>query len=72
MVSDWKEVSWNELKRGDLMFFWSSKKGKIGHVAIYLGGGYVIDASASNGKVIKRSCTGSWWRSNFRRGRRPW
>ncbi len=71
-VTSWKKVSWSELKRGDLMFFWSDSKGKIGHVAIYLGGGMVIDASSSNGKVVKRSCTGSWFRSNFRWGRRPW
>jgi len=71
-VSDWKKVSWSELKRGDLMFFWSSSKGKVGHVAIYIGGGMVIDASSSHGKVVKRSCTGNWWRSNFVWGRRPW
>ena len=71
-VTDWTKVSWSELQRGDLMFFWSDSRGKIGHVAIYLGGGMVIDASSSNGKVVKRSCTGSWWRTNFRWGRRPW
>jgi cell wall-associated NlpC family hydrolase len=71
-VSTWKKVSWSELKKGDLMFFWSDKKGKIGHVAIYIGGGMIIDASSSNGKVVKRSCTGSWFRTNFKWARRPW
>jgi cell wall-associated NlpC family hydrolase len=71
-VSDWKTISWSDMKRGDLMFFWSSSKGKIGHVAIYLGNGMIIDASSSNGKVVKRSCTSSWFRTNFRLAKRPW
>ena len=71
-VSTWKKLSWSELKRGDLMFFWSSSRGKIGHVAIYLGNGWVIDASSNRGKVVKRSCTSSWFKTNFRWGRRPW
>lgn len=71
-VSDWQKISWGDLKKGDLMFFWSDKKGKIGHVAIYIGNGMVIDASSTNGKVVKRSCTGNWFRSNFKWGRRPW
>jgi len=71
-VTTWKKLTWSELKRGDLMFFWSDTKNKIGHVAIYIGGGMIIDASSSNGKVVKRSCTTSWFRTNFRWGRRPW
>jgi cell wall-associated NlpC family hydrolase len=39
-------------------------------VAIYIGGGTMIDASSSNGKIVKRSCTGSWSRRNFICGRR--
>jgi cell wall-associated NlpC family hydrolase len=71
-VSAWKTVSWNELRKGDLMFFWSDSKNKIGHVAIYIGGGMVIDASSSHGKVVKRSCTSSWFKTNFKWGKRPW
>ena len=71
-VSSWDKVSWSQLKRGDLMFFWSDSRHKIGHVAIYLGNGWVIDASSSHGKVVKRKCTGSWFRTYFRWGRRPW
>ncbi len=35
-----------------------------GHVGIAAGGGTVIDASSSNGRVVHRSLS-SWWRSNF-------
>lgn len=35
-----------------------------GHVGIVAGGGTVIDASSSNGKVVHRSLSG-WWSNNF-------
>jgi len=72
-VEDWKKISkMSDLKRGDLMFFWSSKKHKIGHVAIYIGNGMMIDASSKNGKVVKRSAFSNWCKDEFRWGRRPW
>lgn len=72
-VNDWKKISkMSDLKRGDLMFFWSSKKHKIGHVAIYIGDGMMIDASSSNHKVVKRSAFSGWCKDEFRWGRRPW
>ena len=33
--------------------------------SIYIGGGTMIDASSSNGKVVKRSCTTAYWTRNF-------
>lgn len=72
-VTDWKKIeSMNDLQKGDLMFFWSDTKHKIGHVAIYIGNGTVIDASSSNGKIVKRSCTTAWFKKYFRYARRPW
>ncbi len=71
-VSEWPRVnSITSLKKGDLMFFWSDSKNKIGHVAIYIGGGMMIDASSNHGKVVKRSATTNWCKKNFRLGRRP-
>lgn len=35
-----------------------------GHVGIAAGGGTVIDASSSNGRVVHRSLSG-WWQNNF-------
>ena len=35
-----------------------------GHVGICAGGGTVIDASSSNGRVVHRSIS-DWWRNNF-------
>lgn len=70
--SSWEKItSRSDLKRGDLMFFRSDSSKSIGHVAIYIGNGMMIDASTSCGKVVKRSCTGSWSKRNFVCGRRP-
>lgn len=72
-VSDWKKItSMGDLEKGDLIFFWNSAKTKVGHVGIYIGGGRMIDASSANGKVVKRSCTTSYWKKMFVCGRRPW
>lgn len=72
-VSDWKKISSiNDLKRGDLMFFWSDSKRKIGHVAIYIGNNTMIDASSSHDEVVKRNAKSKWCKKNFRWGRRPW
>jgi peptidoglycan hydrolase-like protein with peptidoglycan-binding domain len=48
----------SSLKKGDIIVF-------SGHVAICIGGGMMIDASSSNGKVVKRSCTSSWCKRMF-------
>ena len=72
-VSDWKKItSYSDLKKGDLIFFYNNGKTKVGHVAIYIGGGEMVDASSANGKVVRRSATTSYWKSHFVCGRRPW
>ena len=43
-------VPYKEKKRGDLLFY-AGKKGKVSHVAIYLGGGKVIHSAKSIGGV---------------------
>lgn len=71
-MSSWTKISsMSALKRGDLIFFKSDESSSVGHVGIYIGSGTMIDASSSNGKVMKRSSTGSWSKRNFVCGRRP-
>lgn len=49
----------NDLAAGDIIVV-------KGHVGIYMGGGQIIDASSSNGKV--RTCNLSdWWKRNFKK-----
>ena len=52
-----KITNFNSLKAGDIIMV-------SGHVGIVAGGGTVIDASSSNGRVVHRSLS-SWWRNNF-------
>ena len=72
-VSDWEKVEsiW-DLEIGDLMFFYNNGFTKVGHVGIYVGSGYMIDASSSKGKVVKRECRTSYWKAHFKLARRPW
>ncbi len=71
-VSDWEKISYNDMKAGDLIFFYNDAKTKVGHVGIYIGGGEMVDASSANGKVVRRSCRTSYWKSHFVCARRPW
>ncbi len=74
-VSDWEKIttlSTKKLKKGDLLFFYNNAMSKVGHVGIYIGNGEMVDASSSNGKVVRRSCLTSHWKSHFVCARRPW
>lgn len=52
-----KITSFSKLQAGDIVVV-------RGHVGIVAGGGRVIDASSSNGRVVERSLS-SWWSRNF-------
>lgn len=66
-------MNFNQLQKGDLLFFHvPTRNKKIGHVAIYVGNHTIIDASSSNGKVVKRKCDTPWFVRNFRLARRPY
>lgn len=65
-VEKWTLISsMDDLKRGDLLFFTDDGESRVTHTGIYIGGGTMIDASSSNGKVVKRSCTTAYWTRNF-------
>lgn len=49
--------SFDSIQAGDIVVV-------SGHVGIAAGGGTVIDASSSNGRVVHRALS-SWWRNNF-------
>jgi peptidoglycan DL-endopeptidase CwlO len=54
------------LQPGDLVFFAGDS-----HVAIYVGGGAIIDAPTSGGVVEKLSLSSSWYSSNYDGSVRP-
>ncbi len=62
--SGWRNVgrytkisNFNDIQAGDIVVV-------RGHVGIAAGGGTVIDASSSNGRVVHRGLT-QWWANNF-------
>ena len=70
--SAWKNISSiNDIQKGDILFFRSDEGASVSHCGIYIGGGTMIDASSSNGKVVKRAVS-AYWKRNFVNARRPW
>ena len=52
-----------DLQPGDRLYFWSSKRGKIGHTGIYLGGGYFVHSSMNHHGVDTDYLGTAKWRS---------
>ncbi|MCS7280981.1 MAG: NlpC/P60 family protein [Desulfobacterota bacterium] len=46
-----KKIKGSELEKGDLIFVSSKERGKIDHVMIYCGDGFIVEASGKEGKV---------------------
>lgn len=59
----------NDLMAGDLVFFSTNSKNKIGHVGIYVGDGRMIHASTSQG-VTLASIDSKWFADHYRGGGR--
>ena len=71
-VSRWKNITKiGDLKRGDILFFKSDSSSRVSHTGIYIGSNTMIDASSSNGKVVKRQLS-AYFKRNFVNARRPW
>lgn len=59
------------LKRGDLVCFnISGSTDRIGHVGIYIGDGWFVHASATEGKVTVSKLTSGYYKRSFSWGRR--
>jgi len=63
-------VDRNHLKRGDLIFFSSSKSDDVHHVGIYLGNGKFIHASSAKKQVTISNLNQKYYREHFKWGRR--
>lgn len=57
-------VSFNQLQKGDLLFFDTDFNGTINHVGIYAGNGQMLNASTSKG-VSYTSIGSSYWQERF-------
>jgi cell wall-associated NlpC family hydrolase len=58
------------LKKGDLVFFWTSRKGSINHVGIYIGNGQFIHNSPSANGVQISSLQSGYWDNHYVSARR--
>ncbi|WP_240041347.1 C40 family peptidase [Paenibacillus ginsengarvi] len=65
-------VSRSNLKKGDLVFFWTSRtgKGNVGHVAIYMGNGKILHTYKKGVGVTTSSLNSSYWSSHYMTARR--
>jgi len=68
-----KFVKRSELKKGDLIFFDTSKKrkGYVNHVGIYLGDNKFIHASSAKKKVVITSLDKRFYSNRYKGARRP-
>ena len=68
-----KYIKRSNLKKGDLIFFDTSKghKGYVNHVGIYLGNNKFIHASSAKKKVIITSLGKKFYSKRYRGARRP-
>ncbi|MBR5948724.1 MAG: SH3 domain-containing protein [Clostridia bacterium] len=67
----WTRVnSFSNLRRGDLMFFYSNDFSRINHAAVYLGNGQLIHCSFSAGQVVISNAYSNWYQNHFYCGRR--
>lgn len=64
-----KYVSKSNLKKGDLVFFSVSKKGRVNHVAVYAGNGRILHTYGAPG-VTYSSLSASHWKSHYITARR--
>ena len=65
-----RSISRANLAPGDLLLFSRKPGGSIGHVAIYMGGGQLIHASNSKGKIITKGLNGPYFSENYKGARR--
>ena len=65
-----RQVSKDDLKPGDLVFFHTGRSKKINHVGIALGRGRFIHSSSGGGKVQVNSLSEGYYRGRFATARR--
>ncbi len=68
-----KYVKRDELQKGDLIFFDTSKKrkGYVNHVGIYIGDNKFIHASSAKKKVVITSLEKNFYSNRYKGARRP-
>lgn len=65
-----KKLNRDEIKRGDLLFFDTSKKGHVNHSGIYLGDNKFIHSSSGKAYSVTISNLDGWYKDKFLWGKR--
>ena len=65
-----EEVPVDDLRPGDVLFFWTSNEGEVEYPAIYIGGGKMIAARNSEHPVSEMSFNSTWFQERFLFARR--
>ncbi|MDQ0116207.1 C40 family peptidase [Paenibacillus harenae] len=63
-----QRVSWGNLEKGDLVFFWLNSKNKsdVGHVGIYIGDGKMIhNITKAKDVIVSNIYTNSYYKDRF-------
>lgn len=63
-------VDKDQWQKGDLLFFWSSVPGLIGHVGIYDGEGHLVHNSSSKNGVVVSDLSQQYWQDHYVSARR--
>lgn len=63
-------VDKDQWQKGDLLFFWSSVPGLIGHVGIYDGEGHLVHNSSSKNGVVVSDLSLQYWQDHYVSARR--
>jgi cell wall-associated NlpC family hydrolase len=58
-------VSINNLQPGDLVFFYTRRKGVISHVGIFVGNGYFIHAPSSGKNIRRESMNAPYYKARY-------
>lgn len=61
-LSKGRRTDGKELKPATAVFTYNEEKKKRGHIGLYIGGGWVIEASGTSAGVIKSKITASKWK----------
>jgi len=67
-----KEIPRAELRKGDLLFFWTARRGpdEVGHVAIYMGNDRLLHTYREGIGVTMTGFSGTWWEKHYLFARR--
>jgi cell wall-associated NlpC family hydrolase len=70
MAGTGKELTYEQLLPGDLMFYDGDGDGRVDHVDTFIGNGWALDSSSTPGGVTVMWVGDGWYRDHFVHGRR--